>query len=379
MKIAIDARFLGPEGAGLGKYTEKLLEHLQKADKENDYFVILRKYNFDLFNPKNPRFKKILVDARWYSLKEQTLLPKAIRKINPDLVHFLHYNIPLFWNGKFVVTIYDLTKLEFGKAASRISNPISFRLKQAFHDLVLRRVAKRSTAIIAGSKTTENKLADLLSVNRNKITTIYAGTDGLFQGNQVDKRVHSNKILDKYKIKKPYVIYVGNAFPYKNLAVVLESLKEAEKGLNFVYVSSRSDFVPGLREKAKALNLGGRFISTGYVPDKDLAVLYKQAESYVFPSLSEGFGLPGLEAMAVGCPVIASNIPVLKEIYGDAAIYFDPKKPAELAGKIELIMNDQKLKTDLISKGHEQVKKYSWEKMTRETLDLYKKIGRINK
>ena len=197
MKIVIDARFFGPEGAGLGKYTEKLLENLQKADKENDYFVILRKYNFDLFNPKNPSFKKILVDARWYSLKEQILLPKAIRKINPDLVHFLHYNIPLFWNGRFIVTVYDLTKLEFGKAASRISNPISFRLKQTLHDLVLRRAVKRSAAIIAGSKTTEHKLVGLLSVDRRKITTIYAGADELFQGNQVGKKDHPNKILGK--------------------------------------------------------------------------------------------------------------------------------------------------------------------------------------
>ena len=377
MKIVIDARFFGPEGAGLGKYTEKLLEHLQEEDRENDYFIILRKYNFDLFNPKNPRFKKILVDAQWYSLKEQILLPKALRKINPDLVHFLHYNIPLFWNGRFIVTVYDLTKLEFGKAASRISNPVNFRLKQAFHDLVLRRAVKRSTAIIAGSKTTENKLAALLRVNRNKITTIYAGTDQVFLENQVNKTGYAAKILNKYKIKKPYIVYVGNAFPYKNLAIVLESLKKAEKGLNFVYVSSRSDFVPSLTEKANELNLGGRFISTGYVPDKDLAVLYSQAESYVFPSLSEGFGLPGLEAMASGCPVIASDIPVLKEIYVDAAIYFDPESPADLAEKIELVMNNRKLKTDLIKKGHEQIKKYSWEKMARETLDLYKKVGRI--
>src|SRR3989344_4463888 len=112
MKIAIDARFYGPEGTGIGRYLENLLRELEKIDSINQYTVLLRKNNFDLFNPKGANFKKILTDARWYSVKEQILVPAVLSKIKPDLVHFPHVNIPLLWGGKFVVTIHDLTKTD---------------------------------------------------------------------------------------------------------------------------------------------------------------------------------------------------------------------------------------------------------------------------
>jgi len=361
MKIAIDARFLGPEGAGLGKYAEKLLEHLQEKDKVNEYFVILRESNFQLFKQKTPNFKKILVDARWYSVKEQFVMPKALNRLKPDLVHFLHYNIPLSWRGKFIVTIYDLTKYEFGKQASTVSNPISFHLKQTFHNLVLRKAIKRSAKIIAGSHSTEKKLLELFGVDKNKIITIYAGVSKLFLKIRNEKSDYQ-EILKKYKIKKPYVMYVGNSFPYKNLDLVLESLKLLKADLNFVYVSSRDVFVPQLVRAANFFGVEKRLVITGYVPDEDLAVLYGQAECYVFPSLSEGFGLPGLEAMASGCSVLASDIQVLREVYNDAALYFDPKSSSDLAEKINKVIDNQSLKTELVKKGLKQVDKYSWEK-----------------
>lgn len=371
MRIVIDARFLGPEGIGLGKYSEKLLKYLQEVDKDNDYFVILRKANFDLFKPKNPKFKKILADARWYSLKEQLLLPRVLKKLKPDLVHFLHYNIPLFWNGEFVVTIYDLTKIEFGKKASAIANPVVYQLKQTFHDLVLRKAVKDSQIIISGSNITKGKLLDYFYIEPDKVITIYAGVDELFS---LSSGIDTDRVLEKFKIENPFILYVGNAFPYKNLDLVLESLKYLDKKNKFVFVSSRDSFTSKMIQKAQALKVDSQLITTGFVTNEELAVLYRRAICFVFPSFSEGFGLPGLEAMASGCPVIASDIPVFKEIYQDAASYFDPTNSKELADKLKSIIENQKLREDLIKKGKEQVKKYSWEKTAKQTLKVYNKL-----
>jgi glycosyltransferase involved in cell wall biosynthesis len=374
VKIAIDARFLGPEGAGLGKYTEKLLENLQNLDKENEYFIILKKSNFHLFRPRLSKCKKVLADAKWYSLKEQVIIPRIIKDLKPDFVHFLHYNTPLFWNGKFVVTIYDLTKLEFGRQATKINNPFTYLLKQAFHNLSLKKAVTKSELIIAGSESTKEKIIHHFNIKPGKIVPIYAAADDyLKMGLNVINEQVSEAILKKYRIGRPFIIYIGNAYPYKNLSVVLRTLRFI-KDLNLVYVSSRDVFSDKLMSQAKELGVEDRLIITGYVPNENLSILYKLAECFVFPSLSEGFGLPGLEAMASDCPLIASDTKVFKEIYGDAALYFDPRKPSDLTKKINRVLNDTSLKTKLVKKGRKQADKYSWEKTTVETLKIYNSI-----
>jgi len=373
MKIAIDARFYGPEGAGLGKYTEKLLTHLVEMDKENEYFIILRKANFHLFNPDSANFKKILVDARWYSLKEQLLIPRALEKIKPDLVHFPAPNIPLFWRGNYIVTIYDLTKIEFGKQASNIGNPLAYLAKQTIYNFVFEKAIKNSLKIIAGSESTKRKLISRFGVGEHKVTKIYAGPDEVFTKNpeKPDAGI-LQEVLSRYKVKKPFIIYIGNAFPYKNVPIVLEALGNINKKIYFVYTSSRNVFVNRLVATAERLGVKESLIITGYVPDSDLAILYKSAECLVFPSLSEGFGLPGVEAMASDCPVICSDIEVFREVYADAALYFNPKSPRDLANKINELLNKPDLRESLIKKGHIQAGKYSWKSLALETLNIYK-------
>ena len=374
MKIAIDARFLGPEGAGLGKYAENLLEHIQDKDKVNEYFVILKEANIHLFKPKSPNFKKVLVNAKWYSPKEQVLIPLALRKIKPDLVHFLSYNVPLLWKGNFVVTIYDLTKTEFGAQASNVNNPLLYSIKQAFYKRTIKKAIDDSTKIIAGSDSTKNKLVKIYQAEERKITTIYAGTEKSYLASKRREINDKERILSSYNVRKPFILYVGNAFPYKNLSVVLKALKLLDKRANLVYVSPRNDFVEKLIEEAKKLGVEDRLVITGYVPNDDLSVFYRSAEFFVFPSLSEGFGLPGLEAMASRCPVVCSSIEVFEEIYVDGALYFDPKSPGELANKINLVFGNKNLREKLINNALKQVKKYSWDKTASETLRVYNSL-----
>ncbi len=374
MKIAIDARFLGPEGAGLGKYAENLLEHIQDKDKINEYFVILREANIHLFKPKAPNFKKVLVNAKWYSPKEQILIPLTLRKIKPDLVHFLSYNVPLLWNGNFVVTIYDLTKTEFGVQASNVNNPLLYSIKQAFYKHTIKKVIDDSAKIIAGSDDTKNKLVKIYQAEERKIITIYAGTEKSYLTSKGREISDKERVLNSYNVRKPFLLYVGNAFPYKNLSVVLETLKLIDKRVNLVYVSSRNVFVEKLIEEAKKLGVTDRLIITGYVPNDDLSFFYRSAECFVFPSLSEGFGLPGLEAMTSRCPVVCSNIEVFKEVYGEGALYFDPRSPEDLANKISLVLRNKNLRENLIKKALKRVKKYSWDKTASETLRVYNSL-----
>jgi glycosyltransferase involved in cell wall biosynthesis len=377
MRIAIDARFFGPEGTGIGKYTEKLVENLQKIDKRNEYFIILRRNNWPLFQPRAQNFSRVLADARWYSLKEQVLLPATLIKIKPDLVHFPHFNIPLLYPGKFVVTIHDVTVSEFKSAESSTLSPPIYQLKHFMYRSTIKQAIKRSKKIFVPSNFIQKKICKEFNLPIEKVVTTYEATDEVFA--QVRAREISvgrkKELLAKYGIKEPFIIYVGRAAPHKNLEVVLEALRLSEKQIYFVHSASRDFFVERIRRKAKDKGLENKYVTTGFVPDSEIADLLKMAECLVFPSLSEGFGLPGLEALSVGCSVVCSSIPVFREIYGDAAVYFDPKNPKDLSKKIELIVGNTKLKGDLRKKGFDRVNKYSWEDLAKKTLEVYNQLA----
>lgn len=371
MKIGIDARFLGPEGTGLGRYVQELILNLEDLDRENEYVVFLRKQNFDLYKPKNKNFKKILADASWYSIKEQIILPPIFSFFKLDLLHVPHFNVPIFYPGKIVVTIHDIIKSEFAGLSATTRMPFIYLLKHLGYETVIRVATKRAKKIFVPSKVIAKKLQDKFGVPEGKIIVTYEAAS---LNNAKFKRQNAKLVLKKYKIRKPYLLYVGNAYPYKNLdrlLLALNNLKSQISNLSLVNPCSRSTFYDRLKDKARELGLAERVILPGYVPDQDLIALYQEAEAYVFPSLSEGFGIPGLDAFVLGTAVICSNIPTLKEIYKDAALYFDPYSQDDMVLKIKKVLKDQKLRQTLIAKGKKQVQKYSWRRMAEETLRVY--------
>lgn len=378
MKILIDARFLGPEGTGIGRYTEKLLENLQALDKTNDYWVVLRSANFDLFQPTNPNFRKIIADARWYSVKEQFLIPKILLSIKPDLVHFPHFNIPVTYRGKYVVTIHDLIKSDFASSSASTKAPLVYWAKHFIYERVVRKAISGAKYVIVPTHTIKDKVTRQIGTNPEKIMVTYEAADDKFfkwgeeklTGNKV------SEVLSKYHINKPFIIYVGNAYPYKNLDRLLMALKLLPSNISLVNPSARSVFYERLADKARAEGLSERVILPGFVPDEDLAVLYRAAQDYVFPTLSEGFGIPALEAMASKLPVVCSDIPVLREVCGDNALYFDPLNVGDIAQKITQVLDDKKLRETLISEGLERSKQFSWRKMAAQTLKIYEEAVR---
>lgn len=376
MKIAIDARLYGPGGTGIGKYTESLIENLQKIDRDNKYFILLQKSNWYLFDVKSRNFGKVMADAPFYSLKEQTIIPAVLMKIKPDLVHFTHFNVPLLYSGKFVVTIHDTIKSEFAStSATTRALPIYF-VKHVGYSFTIWTAVKRAKKIFVPSNFIKKKLVKTFGIHPDKIAVTYESADEVFleAGKKNFPEGKIKEVLAKYGVHKPFILYVGNAFPYKNLGTLLEALKLSPKKIKLVYASGRNVFVDRLFIMARELGVDDRLVITGFVPNEELAILYKQTECLVFPSLSEGFGLPGIEAMAAGCPVVCSNIPVFKEVYGGAAAYFDPKDPKDIAEKIEFIIKNSEFRNSLIKKGFEQVKRYSWKKLAQETLEVYQKV-----
>lgn len=375
MRIGIDARFLGPEGTGIGRYVENLIKNLEIVDQENQYFIFLRSSNYHLYQPKAPNFEKVKADAKWYSLKEQLILPAVLNREKLDLVHFPHFNIPLLYRGKFVVTIHDLTKSLFGDRASSTRSLPIFLAKQNAYKITINQAMARSKKILVPSEFVKKELVKSFDLTNEKIRVTYEGAEEFYDPKFVVSEGKTRELFNKYSLSEPYIIFVGNTFPYKNVDVILEALTKLPTELKFVCVSPRNRFLEKLIASAGHLGIKNRLTTPGYLSDSDLKVLFKKAVAFVFPSLSEGFGLPGLEAMGVGCPVISSDKTSLPEVYGEAALYFKPDSSKELVGKIEQIMKDENLKAAQVKKGFEQVKKYSWKKLAEETLEVYKEVN----
>ena len=367
MKIIIDARMYGLEHAGIGRYLVNLINQIEKISKDNELVILLRKKYFDDLRFNDKRFKKILADYPHYSFLEQIFLPLQLIKLKPDLVHFPHFNVPLFYFGKYVVTIHDLIKHESRGMGTTTRTPLVYWLKQIFYLLMVRMAVKRSVMIITPSKFWQEELVKRYRLPQNKIVVTYEGVDE----NLLKTNIKPINILTKYKIKTPFVVYTGSLYPHKNVERLVMAVKKINQDLKLVIVCARNIFYERFLEKVKKLK-AEKFVNlVGFVPDEDLADIYRQAEAFVFPSFWEGFGLPGLEAMALGLPVISSNSSCLPEIYGEAALYFNPSDVNDMAEKISMVVHDKARREALVKNGFEQVKKYSWEKMVKETLKIY--------
>jgi len=374
MRIGIDARFFGPKAKGLGRYTQKLIEELELIDNQNDYIIFLRQENFDEYQPQNQRFKKILADYRWYSLGEQLFFPWLIYRQKVDLMHFTHFNLPVLYLKPYIVTIHDLILQRFGTSRGHFLGKIKYGFKSLGYKIIIHLAVWRSKKIITVSKYVKNDVIKSFEIDPNKIEVIYEGSSEKTSSSQIP-----TSSLKKYKIQKPYLLYVGNAYPHKNLPRLIEAFKilreKDQSSLQLVLVGGEDYFYRQLKKEhcdTSGICFGGGIIFTGYVPDDELHSLYAGSALYVFPSLCEGFGLPPLEAMAQGAPVVASSATCLPEILGEAACYFDAENSADMAIKINEVLKNESLRQKLVSQGFGQIKKYSWRKMAEETDKLYK-------
>lgn len=386
MKIGIDARLWNE--SGVGRYIRNLVQYLQTSDKKNEYVLFVRASDFEneKWQMANDRWKIIQTDIRWHTLGEQLKFSNILEKENLDLVHFPYFSIPLNYNKPFVVTIHDLILHHFptGKATT-LPFPLYY-LKLLSYKHIIAQAAKRAQKIITVSKSTKTEIVDHLKVSPDKIFVTYEGIDQKISNfpakrdrASLDKFPISNKTI-KDIIDKKYFLYVGNAYPHKNLERLIEAFHQCLKKdshLKLILVGKEDYFYKRLKKSVSLLNLEDSVLFYNNVTDSDLSNLYKNALALVMPSLMEGFGLPVIEALSQKCLVVCSDIPVFKEIIGNAGIYFDPLDIESISDKMMSVVNNKNDYKNNITTGLEKIKTYTWKNTAIQTLKIYESSTRI--
>lgn len=359
MKIVIDGRMINE--SGIGRYLWNLIGNLQNLDHKNDYYILLLKRDFKELK-FSANFTKVLADFKWYTITEQIKLPRILKRIKADLVHFPHFNVPIFYKGKFVVTIHDLIHQHHSTRRSSFHDPLTFKLKKLGYTKVFNFALNNSSKIFTPSEFVKKQLINEWKVNKLKI---------LVTPEAVDNKL-ATAVSSLSKISGPYLLYVGNAHPHKNVDSLIAAfllMKRKYKGLKLVLSGQDNYFWKVIKNRYKDNDI----IYTGLVSDEELSTFYKNAKIFVTASLEEGFGLPILEAMALNCPVACSDIGTFREVGGNAAIYFNPQDIEDIVDKISKVLDDEKLRKDLIVKAEIRVKLFSWENLAKQTLEVYNK------
>jgi glycosyltransferase involved in cell wall biosynthesis len=370
MKIGIDISQI-VYGTGVSVYTKNLVENLLQIDKENEYKLFFSSLRQTLpsdfkINSKKAKVKLFPIPPtlleplwnKWHWLAIERLLGQV------DVFHSSDWTQPPSKAAK-VTTIHDFGFLKYPETA----HP---KIK-AVHQRRLAWVKKEADLVIAVSQSTKKDVMEILALPEEKIRVVYeAAPEDLKAVKNKKKR---EEVKKKFRISGDYLLSVATLEPRKNLKRIIEAFKMLKtKGLKLVIVGKQGwdDSLPKLNFKRQNADI----IFTGYISKEDKAALYSGATCLVYPSLYEGFGLPVLEAMKCGCPVLTSNISSLPEVAGQAAILVDPLDVGEMAKGLSEVINNKEKRKDLIKKGFVQVEKFSWEKAAQETLKVYKEAAK---
>ena len=351
MKVAIDARMINM--SGIGMYVQNLI-------KNDCYNIALGKK--DEIESVSKNVKIIDYDSKIYGIKEQLKFPyRKLKKEKIDILHVPHYNIPIFYRGKMIVTIHDLTHLIYPEF---LPNKFAY----LYAKFMLWLATKKAYKILTVSENTKKDILKFFKVNPDKIEVIYNAVGEEF----VEKNNEELEYLyDKFKIpkNKKIILYVGNLKPHKNLERLLEAYSKIDNKEDTCIVLVGKAFANynALEDREKQLQIEKNVIHTGIVTQEELVDLYNLADVFVFPSLYEGFGLPVIEALSCGTPVICSNTSSLPEVGGDAVEYFDPLNVEEIKEKIEkeLLSEDKTV-------NKKWAKNFTWEKVATQTKKFLK-------
>ena len=329
MKIAIDARFYGTAHTGLGRYTTNVLKYLPKYLTEHTLQILLRDDQVEEFKAEK-NVEKVRAEIPHYSLAEQIQLPLLLNKLNPGLLYTFHFNAPILSKVPTIVTVHDLIKSHFKGADTTTRSPGIYALKRAGYNWVIEHTLSHAQDVIVPTNTVKNDiLAAFPTMKPERIRPIAEAPDEIFR-----KMPTVPVSLD---LPKQYLLFVGNAYPHKNLKVLLQAFKTInDPELALVIVAKRTPFL----DRTLAPYDPSRIQVYSELTDPELVTVYKQAKVLITPSLMEGYGLVGLEALMVGTPVIASNIAVYREVYADRVTYVNPHAASELSEAILAVLKE---------------------------------------
>ncbi len=366
-RIAIDARKL--HDFGIGTYIRNLLKQLARIDQVTEYVLLCRPSDTAVVNELGVNFRAVAETARNYSLGEQIRIPLALRREDADLFHAPHYVLPPLTQCRSVVTIHDVIHLLFPQY-------LPGRLAYAYARASLWAAAKRADRILTVSETSKNDILRRFKVPAEKITVIYNAIDERFNVRPSDEQMQ--RVRDRYQLDQPFVLYVGNIKPHKNLERLIEAFDLLRRSgfdqLRLLLIGDEISKYPALRRAVHRHKLHKYVRFFGFVPIETLAVLYRQATVFVFPSLYEGFGLPPLEAMASGTAVVTSNVSSLPEVVGDAALLIDPYDPEAIAEGMRQVLTDPQLRATLCARGRLRVQQYSWQRSIEQVHAIYEEV-----
>lgn len=376
MKIGIITDFIDGNQGGIGIYTHNLIKQLNEIDEFNEYYLIhgeskdtqIYKANEEILVKKYSFPKGSTAIWRYFST------PLKLKSMNQlDIVHDTYEIGPLSIKMPFkrIITVHDLSPFLFPNTFSS-SNVL-------FHKIFFSKTLRSVDKIITVSESTKYDLVTYFNVPEDRIKVIFNGVDTKFRSLREND---VNEFLKKYNINFPFILYVGTLEPRKNLPTLIKAyyqLKKKNINHKLVIAGRKGWKYQKIFETIDKLNLKDDIIFTGYVPENDLPALYNAADLFVYPSIYEGFGLPPLEAMACGTPVITSNTSSLPEVVGDAGIMVDPLDINELAHSMHEVLTNSALKIDLRKKGLERAKMFNWEKCGRETLEVYENVYSKNR
>jgi len=364
MRIGIDARML--DNTGIGRYLRNMLGHLASLDGRNEYVVFVNRVHAPVVAQANFRFVPLTLATPLYSLREQTWLPFEMRRYGLDFCHFPHYALPLIGSCPYVVTVHDLIYYLYPEHCPS-------RAAHYYARLMLRRAVARARLVLTDSEHSKRDLMHYCALAEEKIRVILPAADPGATPTPPDRGA-----LAERGIAEPYVLYVGKHHPYKNISTLLHAYvthPDIHRGFQLVIAGTREARRSALYREAAALDPGGRILFTDFVADAELFDLYRGASLFVFPSLYEGFGLPPLEAMACGVPVISSNAASLPEVVGDAGIQVDPLNVGELAAAMRTVLTDPGLRETMRQKGLERAGQFSWGAAARQLLQVYETLA----
>lgn len=359
MKIAIDARSYS---TSTGRYIRKLIEYLEKLRSDHEFVILLKSKDFDTYQPKAKNFSKLRANFKEFTFAEQVAFNRFLKKQRFDLVHFGMVQQPVLYRGRKVTTMHDLTTCRFNNS---LKNPFVINFKRQIYKWVNKKVARDSNHIITPSRFVRGDVAEFAHIKQSRITVTYESAD------PINAKIEPIKQLEKSQ----FIFYVGQSTPHKNLSRLVDGfalIQEKYPDMKLVLAGKKDGMYSKLLYHVDEQGIKN-VVVPGFVSEGQLRWLYQNCAVYVFPSLSEGFGLPGLEAMTESAPVVSSNATCLPEIYGEAAHYFDPYDKQDIASKITEVLSDKKLRTTLIKEGAKCVGSYSWEKMAKQTLGVYEK------
>ena len=327
--------------------------------------VLLDRGNFEHWQAPAPNITKVLAPYKIYGLAEQLLLPLKLWRLRPDLVHFLH-NVPISYRGRRVVVVHDTTMVDFDLAPAGRLKALKYRVKRWAMLLAFRATASADMVVVP-SKATKERLLVLLKgrLEAARITVIYEAID------------HPAPKVRALDTARPTLLYVGTLFPFKNVGAILEAMSELVRrrpDVRLRIIGSTPRFNQSLHDQVERLGLGASVELAGFVSEAEKMKAYRAATLFIFPSLSEGFGLPPLEAMGQGLPVLAAQASALPEVLAGGADYFDPHDPKDLAKRVDELLGDPKRLTELQRRGFERLGNFSWRRMAEQTLEVYNRV-----